>query len=127
MFTWLASDVGQFGVLAFVIEVVILRGEMIVVPRADAGGRVRADRMRGRYMAVFGLSFSAPAAIGPLAAGIVLDNYPPNLLWYLSVLLCAVSASGFYALHLKLGAEPRFASAATRPEHAPLAMEAEHG
>ena len=39
----------------------------------------------------------------------------------------AISASGFYALHLKLGAEPKFASAATRSERAPLAREAEHG
>ena len=73
--------------------------------------------MRGRYMAVFGLSVSVPAAIGPLAAGIVLDNYQPNLLWYLSALLCAISASGFYALHVKLGAQPRFA----RPPRAPSA------
>lgn len=124
---------GMFGIVTaywlFVLAVVIITvGEMIVVPTSQtlAAGFARTD-MRGRYMAVFGLSFSAPAAIGPLAAGIVLDNYQPNLLWYLSVLLCAVSASGFYALHLKLGAEPRFASAATRPKHAPLAMEAEHG
>ncbi len=124
---------GMFGIVTaywlFVLAVVIITvGEMIVVPTSQtlAAGFARTD-MRGRYMAVFGLSFSVPSAIGPLAAGIVLDNYQPNLLWYLSVLLCAISASGFYALHLKLGAEPRFASAATRPEHAPLAIEAEHG
>ena len=124
---------GMFGVVTvywlFVLAVVIITvGEMIVVPTSQtlAAGFARTD-MRGRYMAVFGLSVSIPAAIGPLAAGIVLDNYQPNLLWYLSVLLCAISASGFYALHLKLGAQPRFAIAATRPEHAPLAMEAEHG
>ena len=91
-----------------------------------AAGFARMD-MRGRYMAVFSLSVSLPNAFGPLAAGIVLDNYQPNLLWYLSALLCAISASGFYALHLKLGSQPRFGVAAAHPEPGVLAMEAEHG
>ena len=124
---------GMFGVVStywlFVLAVVIITvGEMIVVPTSQtlAAGFARID-MRGRYMAVYGLSASIPAAIGPLAAGIVIDNYPPHLLWYLSALLCAISASGFYALHLKLGAQPRFANAAMPPGRAPLAMEAEHG
>jgi MFS family permease len=101
---------------------------MIVMPTSQtlAAGFARTD-MRGRYMAVFGLSVSIPAALGPLAAGIVLDNYQPNLLWYLAVVVCAISASGFYTLHVKLGAQPRFAAATARPSAAPLAMEAEHG
>ena len=78
-------------------------------------------------MAVFALSWSIPAAAGPLAAGIVLDNYPPNLLWYLAAVLCAISAAGFYALHVKLGAQPRFTPAVALEEPRPLAMEAEHG
>jgi MFS family permease len=114
---------GMFGVVTvywlFVVAVVIITvGEMIVMPTSQtlAAGFARTD-MRGRYMAVFGLSVSLPSAIGPLAAGIVLDNYQPNLLWYLAVLLCAISASGFYALHLK----------PTRTDRSALAMEAEHG
>jgi MFS family permease len=67
-------------------------------------------------MAVFALSISVPAALGPFAAGIVLDNYRADLLWHLSALLCAIAAGGFYALHVKLGEQPRF-----------LAIEAEHG
>ncbi|MEO5741669.1 MAG: MFS transporter [Vicinamibacterales bacterium] len=124
---------GMFGVVAgyllFVLAVVIITvGEMIVVPTSQtlAAGFARTD-MRGRYMAVFGLSFSMPAAIGPLAAGIVLDRFQPNLLWYLSAMLCAISAGGFYALHLKLGAQPRFAVAPARPVRGAIAMEAEHG
>ena len=99
--------------------VIITVGEMIVMPTSQtlAAGFARTD-MRGRYMAVFGLSMSIPAAVGPLAAGIVLDNYHPNLLWYLAAVLCAVSAGGFYALHRKLGAQPRFApAAAAEPVH----------
>jgi MFS family permease len=86
--------------------VIITIGEMIVMPtsQALAAGFARLD-MRGRYMAVFGLSHSVPAAAGPLAAGLVLDNYAPNL----GEVVCAISATSFYALHLKLGAQPRFA------------------
>ena len=110
---------GMFGVVSaywlFVLAVVIITvGEMIVMPTSQtlAAGFAKTD-MRGRYMAVFGLSWSIPAAAGPLAAGIVLDNYHPNLLWYLAAVFCAISAAGFYALHLKLGSQPRFAAAAS--------------
>ena len=124
---------GMFGVVSaywlFVLAVVIITvGEMIVVPTSQtlAAGFARTD-MRGRYMAVFALSWSIPAAAGPLAAGIVLDNYQPNLLWHLAAVLCAISAAGFYALHLKLGVQPRFTPAVALVEPRPLAMEAEHG
>ena len=124
---------GMFGIVSaywlFVLAVVIITiGEMIVVPtsQALAAGFARLD-MRGRYMAVFGLSHSVPAAAGPLAAGLVLDNYSPNLLWHLGALLCALSATSFYALHVRLGAQPRFAPAPVRVETPPMALEADHG
>ena len=123
----------MFGLVAaywlFVLAVVIITvGEMIVMPTSQtlAAGFARTD-MRGRYMALFGLSVSVPAAIGPLAAGVVLDNYRPNLLWNLAVVLCAISATAFYAMHVKLGAQPRFAVANARADAPSLAMEAEHG
>jgi MFS family permease len=124
---------GMFGVVGaywlFVVAVVIITiGEMIVMPTSQtlAAGFARTD-MRGRYMAVFGLSWSIPAAVGPLAAGVVLDNYQPDLLWHLAALLCAISAAGFYVLHVSLGAQTRFAPAAGSAEPRPLAMEGEHG
>ena len=119
---------GMFGIVSaygmFVLAVIIITiGEMVVMPTSQtiAAGFAKID-MRGRYMAVFGLSISLPQAIGPLAAGIVLDNYQPNLLWYLSALLCAISASGFYALHLKLGSQARFAVTTPHAERSALAM-----
>lgn len=124
---------GMFGIVSaywlFVLAVVIITvGEMIVVPTSQtiAAGFAKID-MRGRYMAAFNLTHSLPAALGPFAAGIVLDNYHPNLLWYLAALLCAVSATGFYALHVKLGTQPRFAAAGLPARSGPLTMEAEHG
>jgi MFS family permease len=103
--------VSLYGLFALAI-VIITAGEMIVVPTSQAlvANFAPAD-MRGRYMAIFGLSWGIPAAIGPGAAGIILDNYNPNLLWYIGGALCAISALSFYALHLRLGAQKRFAPA----------------
>ncbi|HSL28660.1 MAG TPA: MFS transporter [Anaerolineales bacterium] len=106
-----------FGVVAaywlFMLNIVIITiGEMIVMPVSQAiASNFAPDAMRGRYMAAFELSWTIPATIGPAAAGYILDNYNPNLLWYLSGVICALSVFGFYALHRRLGARHEFASA----------------
>jgi predicted MFS family arabinose efflux permease len=84
-------------------------GEMITFPmnRAIAVNFAPAE-MRGRYMAIYDLGWTLPATVGPAAAGLILDNYNPNLLWYLGGILCAVSAISFYLLHLWLGRQQRF-------------------
>jgi MFS family permease len=41
-------------------------------------GSMPGEDMRGHYMAVFGSSWGIPSAIGPLAAGFIMDNYNPN-------------------------------------------------
>jgi MFS family permease len=94
----------------FVTAIVIITvGEMIVMPTSQTLATNFAPvEMRGRYMAIFGLSYSIPAAVAPMAAGLILDNLNPNLLWYISGGLCAVSALGFYFLHLRLRQEQRF-------------------
>ncbi len=97
--------------------VVITVGEMIIMPTTQAlAANFAPEDMRGRYMAVYGLSWMIPATIAPGAAGIILDNYNPNLLWYIGGALCALSALGFYALHLRLGRQKRFAPAPIEPQ-----------
>jgi MFS family permease len=94
----------------FVLAVVIITiGEMIIMPvtSALAANFAPAD-MRGRYMAVFGLTWAIPATVAPTAAGVILDNYNPNLLWYIGGALCLVSVVSFYALHVVLGKQKRF-------------------
>jgi MFS family permease len=89
--------------------VVITIGEMIVVPVSQGlAANFAPDEMRGRYMAIFGLSWAIPSTFGPGAAGYILDNFNPNLLWYIGGILCAVSALSYWALHLKLGKRERF-------------------
>lgn len=94
----------------FILSIIIITiGEMITFPtnRAIAVNFAPAE-MRGRYMAIYDLGWTIPATLGPAAAGLILDNYDPNLLWYTGGLLCAVSAVGFYALHFWLGGQKRF-------------------
>jgi predicted MFS family arabinose efflux permease len=102
---------GMFGIVSayglFVLAVVVITvGEMIVMPTGQAlAANFARVNMRGRYMAVFDLTNKVPATIGPAAAGIVLDNYNPNLLWHLGAALCAVSAICFYILQVRVGVQ----------------------
>jgi MFS family permease len=110
-----------FGVVTayalFAMNIVIITiGEMIIMPTSQslAADFAPAD-MRGRYMAVFGLTWAIPSTIGPGAAGFILDNYNPNLLWYIGGAVCALSVLAYYALHVKIGARPQFAPAEREP------------
>ncbi len=112
--------------ILFALNIVIITiGEMIVVPTSQAlvAGFAPED-MRGRYMAVAGLSWAIPSTIGPGAAGYILDNYNPNLLWYIGGALCALSVLAYYFLHLRLGNKPEFAPA-KQDDSLPLAAPAD--
>jgi MFS family permease len=106
-----------FGVVTvyalFALNIVIITiGEMIVVPTSQAiATNFAPEAMRGRYMAIFGLSWAIPSTIGPGAAGYILDNFNPNLLWFIGGVLCGLSVLAYYALHLRLKARPEFAPA----------------
>jgi len=105
---------GMFGFVTaywlFAVAIVIITiGEMVIMPTSSALATNFAPvDMRGRYMAVFGLSWAIPATIGPSLAGLILDNYNPNLLWYLGAGICGVAVISFYGLHLWLGKRERF-------------------
>ena len=93
-----------------VAAIIICVGEMFFFPASSAlAANFAPEDMRGRYMAVSGLVWSIPATIGPAAAGIIIDNYNPNLVWYIGGLICIISGIGYYALHLKVGGQQRFA------------------
>ena len=103
--------VGGFA-LFLVAVIVITIGEMIFFPTAQAlAANFAPENMRGRYMAAYGLAWAIPATIGPAAAGLILDHYNPDLLWYIGGGLCALAAAGFYALHIWLGVQKRFVPA----------------
>jgi MFS family permease len=111
----------MFGVVnvywLFVAAVVVITiGEMIVVPTSQTLAMGFApEEKRGRYMGMFGVTWSIPATIGPGAAGLILDNLNPDLLWYIGGALCLVSVLAYYALHLRLGRQERFQPAPEEP------------
>ncbi|MEW6566676.1 MAG: MFS transporter [Chloroflexota bacterium] len=84
--------------------VIITIGEMMVAPVSQAlVAKLAPAEMRGRYMAAFGFTWVIPGAIGPLLAGLVMDNADPRLVWYAAGLLGLVAAAGFSALHQRAG------------------------
>ncbi len=120
-----AIGFGMFGFVSayafFVLAIVIITfGEMIIVPTSQAlTAHFAPEEMRGRYMAVYGFSWTIPSAIGPGAAGYILDNFNPNLVWYIGGVLCLVAALGFYFLHVRLGRQERFTASVSEEEAAP--------
>ena len=85
----------------FVVAMVIITvGEMIVSPVSQALVATFApEDMRGRYMAVSGVSWGLPFALGPYLAGLIMDGPQPHLLWYAAGFIGLLSTFAFLALH----------------------------
>jgi MFS family permease len=98
----------------FVLAIVVITtGEMLVVPTSQGlAANFSSEESRGRYMGMYGVVWAIPSTIGPGLAGVILDNYNPNLLWYIGGVLCGISALAFLGLHTVLGKQARFAPAA---------------
>jgi MFS family permease len=94
--------------LLFVVAMAILTvGEMVTIPIANAVvASFAPEEMRGRYSFVYGNSWGISFAVGPYLAGLVLDNYDPNLLWYACGIVGMIAALGFLALHRTLQTKP---------------------
>ena len=91
--------VGQYGMFMVAMAIITV-GEMVVTPVAQAlVAKFSPEEMRGRYMAVFGISWLIPGAIGPLLAGLIMDNGNPLWVWYASGILATVAAIGFLGFH----------------------------
>jgi MFS family permease len=87
-------------VLFLVAMVIITIGEMINAPTSQSiVANIAPVDMRGRYMAIFGLSWAISASIGPLLAGLVMDNFNPNWVWYGAGIMGIISAICFFLLN----------------------------
>ena len=88
------------GYAMFVLAMIIITiGEMVVAPVSQSlTARFAPEDMRGRYMAVFGISWGIPFAVGPLLAGRILDGPTPRLLWYAAGFVGLLSVLGFLYL-----------------------------
>ena len=94
-------------ILVVIAIVVVTMGEMLVVPTSQSvATNFAPEDMRGRYMGVFGMTWMIPATFGPGLAGIILDNYNPNLLWLACGVIGVLAAAIFILLHLRFHPPP---------------------
>ena len=94
-------------VMFLLAMVVITLGEMLVAPVSQAlTAKMAPEDMRGRYMAVFGFSWGIPFAVGPILAGLIIDNADPRLLWFAAGLVGVLAVAGFLWLYRLTEAKP---------------------
>ena len=88
--------------LFFLAMAIITIGEMVHIPTSQSLATSFApEDMRGRYMAAFGVSWAIPNTIAPFLAGLVMDNYEPNIVWIIAGLISIASATAFGFIFLK--------------------------
>ena len=98
--------------LFVVAHLVIAAGEMIWLPTGQSlASRFAPAAMRGRYMALFGLTFGFASAMSSWLGGLVLDTFDPRWVWYLSGLIAAGAGAGFVALYRRNRRKPLIAGA----------------
>ena len=85
----------------FIIAMVFITiGEMVTVPIANAEViNFAPEDMRGRYGAVYGLAWMLPSMVGPYLAGLLMDNFNPDWLWYACGILGTLATVSFLSLH----------------------------
>jgi MFS family permease len=80
--------------------IIITIGEMVVSPfQQSLVASFAPENMRGRYMAVSGLSWSISFTVGPYFAGLILDSSKPALLWAFCGLIGMLATLGFVFLN----------------------------
>jgi MFS family permease len=85
----------------FIMAMIIITiGEMVVTPfQQSLVASFAPEHMRGRYMAVSGLSWSISFTVGPYFAGVLLDSSNPSLLWAFCGLVGILATLGFVFLN----------------------------
>ena len=99
-----------YGFYAFLGAVILITvGEMIMIPvQMSIVAKLAPDDMRGRYMAASGFSWSVAAMVGPWAAGLVMDNYNPEIVWIICGCFSIIAVAGFLFLYLRSRKMPAF-------------------
>ncbi|RPJ26556.1 MAG: MFS transporter [Chloroflexi bacterium] len=98
--------VSTFWLFAIAIAILTI-GEMVTVPVANAlVASFSPEEMRGRYNFIYGNSWGISFAVGPYLAGLILDNYNPNWLWYACGIIGMLAILGFLALHWNTQTKP---------------------
>ena len=96
------------GFWSFWISMVIISiGELIIVPTASTfvANLAPAD-MRGRYMGIYGLTWSLSIGIGPLLGGFLSDSFGSVATWYGGFVIGVISTAIFFLIERTLYKQP---------------------
>ena len=96
------------GFWGFWISMVIISiGELIIVPTASTfvANLAPAD-MRGRYMGIYGLTWSLSIGIGPLLGGFLSDSFGSVATWYGGFVIGVISTAIFFLIERTLYKQP---------------------
>jgi MFS family permease len=88
------------GFWAFWTSMVVLTfGELLIAPTGTAyAANSSPAEMRGRYMGLYGLTWSVAFGIGPVLGGWLNDNISPTATWIGGMLIGLVAVAGFLLL-----------------------------
>lgn len=104
--------VATYGLFLLAMAIITI-GEMLWAPISQSiVARLAPDDMRGRYMAFYGFSWAVPFAIGPLLAGLVIDYYDPNWVWYAGGIFGLISAAMFGLMYTRSSRKEKLAATA---------------
>lgn len=83
----------------WICMVIMTIGELIISPTATTytADLAPAD-MRGRYMSIYGLTWSAAMGIAPVVGGSLSDNFGPRSTWYGGAVLGLVAVLAYVVL-----------------------------
>ena len=106
-----ASGVGSValgrGFWGFWISIVIVTlGELVLVPTSStyAANSAPPD-MRGRYLSIYGLTWTLATGVGPVMGGLLNDRIGPQAIWYGGFLIGMVSTASFLLLNRRYSRE----------------------
>jgi predicted MFS family arabinose efflux permease len=79
--------------------VIVTCGELILMPTAATyAANLAPVDMRGRYMSIYSLAWTAAFATGPVVGGFLNDNFGPLAIWYGAAAFGLLSALSFARL-----------------------------
>ena len=94
----------------WVAMLVMTVGELIIVPTSSTYvANIAPADMRGRYMSIYGLTWSFGQMFGPVLGGMLNDNLGPRFIWIGGLTIVLISAFGLYLLSRRVF-KPRFST-----------------
>lgn len=83
----------------WVAMIIMTIGELIIVPTSNTYvANIAPAHMRGRYMSIYGLTWSFGQMVGPVLGGLLNDNFGPVYIWIGGLAIGLISALGLYLL-----------------------------